>query len=137
MPASTLSTSPAALAFSLVNAAANAPSHSASRSRTCSHCGFVHDVRNPPSENGVRITLRRSACSTGNDFRISASTIEKIAVLAPIPSARERMAMPVTKGVESSERTAWRRASMEGRSGVAGRAVDLRVTTVTSERLPG
>ena len=71
-----------------------------------SQIGFVHDVYDWP----WRTITNCSGCETGSDRRISASTMEKIAVLAPIPSASERMAMSETKGVARSERKALRRS---------------------------
>src|SRR4029450_2751383 len=55
----------------------------------------------------------RPGCSTGSACRRNWLNNEKIAALAPMPSARDRMATDVTKGVLNSVR----RASRRGRRG--------------------
>ena len=76
---------------------AKAPSNSAWRSRTCSQIGLVQELWRP----SLPVTSRTSRCGspTGSDRSSRLSTIEKMAVLAPMPSASDSTATAVTIGV--------------------------------------
>ena len=73
---------------------ARAPSKKLGRSRIASQIGFVHDDR---LGSWPTIT-RRCGSRTGSDRSSRLSRIENIAVLAPIPSASDRMATAETIG---------------------------------------
>src|SRR5687768_2364221 len=80
--------------------------------------GLVHEVRPSP------ISTIASSCgrSTGSVRRVRLSRMEKMAVLAPMPSPRDRIATAVTTGVAASDRQASLRSRMFVRrsSGAAG-----------------
>src|SRR6185436_19277262 len=67
--------------------------------------GLVHESR---PELPIPSTARRLADFTGSVRSINVSRIEKIAVLAPMPSASDRIATTVTIGVALSVRKASR-----------------------------
>src|SRR6185436_18306063 len=67
--------------------------------------GLVHESR---PELPIPSTARRLADFTGSVRSINVSRIEKIAVLAPMPSASDRIATTVTIGVALSVRKAYR-----------------------------
>ena len=99
---------------------ANAPSKRRSRSRICSHMGLDQDVRRPAASRSMT-----SWCGsrTGSVRRNRLSRIEKMAVFAPIPSARDSAATTVTKGVLNSVRKAsWMLRMSDAVSGWRGMA---------------
>src|ERR1700722_18237419 len=65
-----------------------------------------------------QIWTRRSGSSKGSGRSMAALTMEKIAVLAPMPSARTRMAPMAKAGLWRSVRRDWRRSEIRLRMGV-------------------
>jgi hypothetical protein len=88
---------------------------------------FAADVRsNDPCGKVVMNAYSRSASGYGTGFNNTASTTEKIAVFAPIPSARVRTATVVKPGdfrkLRRPYRRSWSRASIETSAPVRIRA---------------
>ena len=72
---------------------------------------LLHPTIDPNAERKViATTTRRSGSGTGSVRSRRLLTREKIAVLAPMPRASDRIAMPVTTGAARSTRTATRRS---------------------------
>src|SRR5207244_9386220 len=55
--------------------------------------------------------MSRSGCANGSGCRSTALTTEKIAALAPIPSASAAIATTLKRGFLSATRIAWRRSA--------------------------
>ena len=88
------------------------PSNRSRRDRICSQIGFVHDRRPVPLLITVPSVISASCCGalTGSARSSRLLTSEKIAVLAPMPSASDSAATRETTGVARSARTARRRS---------------------------
>ncbi len=91
---------------------ANSPSYRSRRDRICSQIGFVHDRRPVPLLITVPSVIIASCCGalTGSARSSRLLTSEKIAVLAPMPSASDSTATRETTGVARSARKARRRS---------------------------
>jgi hypothetical protein len=72
--------------------------------------GILHVQR--PWLRAAAMETRRSRALIGSGRNSSALTSEKIAVLAPIPSAIDRIATALTMGAATSDRHARRRSCM-------------------------
>ena len=107
---------------------------------------FAADVRsNDPCGKVVTNAYSRSASGYGTGFNNTASTTEKIAVFAPIPSARVRTATVAKPGdfrkLRRAYRTSWSKASIETSAPVRIRAAHPLLTvfqtfTPAGARLP-
>src|SRR5438552_19120372 len=87
------------------------PSNADARCRIPSQTGYGYALLGDPPPDTI---ASRCGSRTGNARRTSVSTSEKIAVLAPMPSASDRTAIAVTTGVAHSERIASFRSCTRG-----------------------
>src|ERR1051326_6512224 len=133
--------SPPCARLNRTDAQAIAPSNAWDRCRRLSQIAYVHEspLRFVPLT--LVTSARRDGSATGSDRSSRPLTMEKMAVLAPMPSASGRIATIETTGVARSDRTARRMSCMMRLDGaprpfVGGESIVTAMIAMTREVSP-